>query len=90
MSRPKKNEKGYEEANARWRATMEAKYGGKEALHKHMIAMGKKGGSLSVTGGFASDKVGADGLTGPERARLAGKIGGQRSKRGPAKPKDEE
>lgn len=47
--------------------------------------IGKKGGQNSVTGGFASSKRGADGLTGPERAKLAGAIGGLISKRGPAK-----
>lgn len=35
--------------------------------------LGKVGGSISTTGGFASDKVGADGLTGQERAKIAGK-----------------
>lgn len=43
--------------------------------------MGKKGGKISKNGGFASDKVGADGLTGRERAKIAGAIGGQKSRR---------
>lgn len=46
--------------------------------------IGRKGGKNGHTGGFASDKVGRDGLTGYERARVAGKKGGQLSKRGPA------
>lgn len=46
---------------------------------------GSKGGKRSRTGGFASKKVGADGLTGAERARQVGVIGGQRSRRGKAK-----
>lgn len=46
--------------------------------------IGAKGGRNGVTGGFASDKVGKDGLTGPERAKIAGRKGGQLSKRGPA------
>lgn len=47
--------------------------------------IGKKGGENGNTGGFASDVVGADGLTGRQRAILAGAIGGHLSKRGPAK-----
>lgn len=44
--------------------------------------IGRKGGKKSSTGGFASYKVGKDGLTGVERARIAGRKGGQVSKRG--------
>lgn len=43
--------------------------------------IGRKGGRNSHTGGFASDKVGADGLTGVERARIAGAKGGRASRR---------
>ena len=43
--------------------------------------IGAAGGRKSRTGGFASDKVGKDGLTGRERARLAGAKGGTISKR---------
>lgn len=39
------------------------------------------GGQLGRTGGFASDKKGEDGLTGRERARLAGSKGGRISRR---------
>lgn len=46
--------------------------------------IGRKGGSVSSTGGFASEKRGADGLTGPERAKICGAKGGKISKRGPA------
>ena len=46
--------------------------------------IGKKGGSVGSTGGFASMKKGADGLTGPERAKICGSKGGKISKRGPA------
>lgn len=46
--------------------------------------IGRKGGKSGHTGGFASDKVGKDGLTGYERARVAGRKGGQLSKRGKA------
>lgn len=50
--------------------------------------IGRKGGLVSCNGGFASNKIGDDGLTGPERARKVGQIGGRRSKRGPAKSKE--
>lgn len=44
-------------------------------------AIGAKGGKRGKTGGFASDKVGVDGLTGRERARVAGSKGGTISRR---------
>lgn len=47
--------------------------------------IGRKGGQNSHTGGFASEKVSDDGLTGPERAKIAGSKGGTISRRGPAK-----
>lgn len=47
--------------------------------------IGKKGGMKGKTGGFFSVKVGKDGLTGRERARVAGRKGGLISRRGPAK-----
>ena len=50
--------------------------------------IGKMGGHANNTGGFASEKVGKDGLTGSQRAKKAGKIGGTISKR-TAKPKDD-
>lgn len=43
--------------------------------------IGRIGGSHSRKGGFASNKVGKDGLTGRERARLAGAVGGKKSSR---------
>lgn len=46
--------------------------------------IGAMGGKKSRSGGFASDKVGKDGLTGAERAREAGRKGGLISRRGPA------
>ena len=46
--------------------------------------IGKKGGRNGHVGGFNSDKVGKDGLTGWERAKIAGRKGGKISKRGPA------
>ena len=47
--------------------------------------IGRKGGFNGHTGGFASDKVGPDGLTGYQRARVAGSKGGKISRRGPRK-----
>ena len=48
--------------------------------------IGQKGGRVTgKASGFASDKVGADGLTGLERARIAGKKGGSISRRGASK-----
>lgn len=52
--------------------------------------IGAKGGHNGTTGGFASNKVGEDGLTGRQRAVLAGAIGGHISRRGPAKKDLEE
>lgn len=46
--------------------------------------IGRKGGKNGHKGGFAAETVGKDGLTGPERAKLAGRKGGTISKRGPA------
>lgn len=43
--------------------------------------IGRRGGQNGTTGGFASLKKNRDGLTGPERARLAGAIGGSNSSR---------
>lgn len=47
--------------------------------------IGSKGGKNSTTGGFASGIVGKDGLTGPERAKVAGAKGGKISRRGKSK-----
>ena len=43
--------------------------------------IGRKGGKNGHGGGFASEEVGADGLTGRERARLVGVKGGRKSRR---------
>lgn len=51
--------------------------------------IGAKGGANGkgpgYKGGFASDKVGEDGLTGRQRSIICGRIGGRKSRRGPAK-----
>lgn len=41
-----------------------------EDFYKRIGAMG---GRKSKTGGFASKKIGSDGLTGPQRAQLIGR-----------------
>ena len=64
-------------------ATNKAKYG--EGFYARI---GKKGGANGHTGGFNSEKVGADGLTGFERARIAGAKGRSVSRRGPATNKE--
>ena len=70
--------------------------GGKKAAQKNIKLHGKdfyreigrKGGKRSTNGGFASQKVGKDGLTGAERAKIAGAKGGRISKRVPASIKE--
>lgn len=47
--------------------------------------IGRMGGKNSTTGGFASKKIGLDGLSGLERAKIAGRKGGLLSKRGKSK-----
>jgi len=56
--------------------TNKTKYG-----QSFYAAIGAKGGKKGKSGGFASDKPGTDGLTGRERARLAGSKGGRISRR---------
>lgn len=48
--------------------------------------IGRIGGAKSKTGGFASEEIGHDGMTGRERASMVGRIGGRKSKKsGPNK-----
>lgn len=65
-------------------AFFKKKYGvdeeGKSIFHKRVGALGGRG---SANGGFASNKIGPDGLTGRERARIAGRVGGLKSVRRP-------
>lgn len=46
--------------------------------------IGATGGRKGRSGGFGDDTVGADGLTGRQRAQIAGKKGGLISRRGKA------
>ena len=64
-------------------ATNKEKYG-----KDYYANIGRKGGKKSRTGGFASHKVGRDGLTGVQRAKIAGAKGGHISKRKPATHED--
>lgn len=52
--------------------------------------IGRLGGAASGTGGFASEAIGDDGLTGPQRAKIVGKKGGLISRRGKSKKKKED
>ena len=81
MPRPKRGTAKGDIATLKWRNTMEKRYGGANGVHKMMQEMGRKGGRISNSGGFASNIRGADGLTGKERARVAGAKGGVISKR---------
>ena len=66
------------------------KIGGIKARDTNTSLYGKKfykeigavGGRNGNTGGFASDKIGDDGLTGRQRASIAGSKGGKVSRRG--------
>lgn len=67
---------GSKAGGAKAAATNKARYG--EDFYSRL---GKKGGQNGHTGGFASHEVGDDGLTGFQRAHVAGKKGGHISKR---------
>lgn len=64
-------------------------YGGKKAARKNKArygedfykTIGRMGGTKSRNGGFASNLVGPDGLTGYERARVAGRKGGTQQRK---------
>lgn len=65
---------GNKVGGSKMRATMLAKFNGdEEALRKFYSNIGRKGGRASNTGGFASN---------PALAKVAGKKGGSRSRRG--------
>ena len=67
---------GTKDGGAKAAQTNKNKYGS-----DFYASIGAKGGKRGKTGGFASDKKGDDGLTGRERARLAGSKGGRISRR---------
>ena len=60
------------------------KLGSPEALKQYFVEIGRKGGwtsSSHAESGFSCPIIGKDGLTGAERARVAGAKGGRVSKR---------
>lgn len=59
------------------RQTLIERLGSEEALKEYYKNIGRMGGRKSRGGGFASNSIGKDGLTGAERARLAGAKGGR-------------
>jgi hypothetical protein len=61
--------------------TIRSKFESEEAYKEWRKQIGAVGGSKSRGGGFASDVVGDDGLTGKQRAAIAGAKGGSVSKR---------
>lgn len=68
---------GTREGGLKIAAALKAKFG-----EDYYIGIGQRGGQASRNGGFASMKIGKDGLTGFERARIVGAKGGSKSKRG--------
>ena len=67
---------GTEKGGYKAAQTIRAKHG-----RDFYVRIGQKGGAKSKNGGFASQKIGKDGLTGIQRAKLAGARGGSKSKR---------
>jgi hypothetical protein len=61
--------------------TIKSKFENEEAYKAWRKEIGAIGGSKSRGGGFASDIVGEDGLTGRERAAIAGAKGGSVSRK---------
>ena len=70
---------GNSDGGKRAAATIRARYG-----RNFYVAIGTEGGKKGKLGGFASTKVGKDGLTGAQRAKQAGALGGKISRRGKA------
>lgn len=71
MGRPKITEAGGKKAVEKFRKTMLELYGSEEAMREHYRQMGKKGGMMSSSGGFAAN---------PELAKTAGRKGGSMSR----------
>ena len=67
---------GTKEGGLKTRQAIVSKYG-----EDYWKKIGAIGGTKGTTGGFASHYRGADGLTGRERAKIAGSQGGKLSKR---------
>ena len=71
---------GTKAGGAKAAATNKERYG-----EDWFARIGAQGGAAGNTGGFASEIRDKNGMTGPERARYYGAIGGKISKRGAAK-----
>lgn len=90
MAGAKRGSDAYIAAQKKWRKSMLEKYGSQEELSAHFRKLGSIGGkSRKEPGGFASLKKGKDGLTGPERAVIAGYKGGRIRRRVKVENKDE-
>jgi len=63
-------------------------FGSEAAFKAHLRNIGAKGGAASTTGGFASNNIGPDGLTGRQRARVVGALGGRSARRKEAEAKE--
>lgn len=68
--------------NEKWLESMIRVHGSREAVTEFMQSLGRKGGKKGTTGGFASTVIGADGLTGRQRASKVGVFGGRKSRKG--------
>lgn len=79
--RPKRGTPSGDRATEKWHDTMLKKLGSEEAIVEYFRTMGRKGGSVPGEKGFGSFTVGRDGMTGYQRARVAGARGGKRSRR---------
>lgn len=73
---------GTKEGGRKARDTNYAKYG--PDFYRNVGKQGWKN-PYRKAGGFATLTIGKDGLTGPQRAVIAGAKGGAKSKRGPKK-----
>jgi len=67
---------GTREGGLRASLTNKTKYG-----DDFYAKIGREGGKNGTSGGFASDVIGKDGLTGRQRAIIAGEKGGKKSRR---------
>jgi len=67
---------GSKAGGIKMKATLLKRLGSEEAVLAFRQESGRKGGSKSRNGGFGSQVVGKDGLTGRERAIVVGKRGG--------------
>lgn len=63
------------ESARKFRETVAQRYGSWEKFLEVNRERASRGGKKKGKKGFASKKIGSDGLTGKERARLAGKKG---------------